>query len=534
MTERLDPLPAGWLWVRVRDVGEVQLGRQRAPEHHKGRHMRPYLRVANVLEDHISTADLLRMNFTPEEYAHYSLRYGDILLNEGQSRELVGRPAMFRDEVPGACFQNTLIRFRASDAILPEYALAVFRAYLHLGYFQEVCKWTTNIAHLGAKRFAEMPFPLPPRGEQERIAAALRSSLRRAAECAQRIDRAARLTEHLRQNALAAAVTGGLAGDDAASPAAARPGPDEWPVQPRASVCEEGRIVTYGVVKLGAEVPQGVPCLRTSDVRWLRIETQGVKRIAPEVSAQFSRTVLRGGEVLVNVRGTLGGVAVAGPEMAGWNVSREVAVVPADPRRVDPTFLAYWIGAEASQSWLRSVEKGIAYVGVNIEDLRNLPVRLPPLAEQHQIVQRVRDLLTRADALHARCRGAAARIERLIPAMLAGVLRGELVPQDPGEEPASDLLRRLRDAPKQVADTPPSTQVKVTPTMEKDERATVHAEILDIVAERCAIDELLAQVPSDYETTKEAIFELLEGRDPALRQHFDDQARIMYLLRGRT
>ena len=54
----------------------------------------------------------------------------------------------------------------------------------------------------------------------------------------------------------------------------------------------------------------------------------GMKRIAPSLSAEYSRTILKGGEVLVNVRGTLGGVAVVAPEMAGWNVSREVAVVP--------------------------------------------------------------------------------------------------------------------------------------------------------------------------------------------------------------
>ena len=55
-----------------------------------------------------------------------------------------------------------------------------------------------------------------------------------------------------------------------------------------------------------------------------------MKRITPALSAEYSRTILKGGEVLVNVRGTLGGVAVVGAEMAGWNVSREVAVVPVD------------------------------------------------------------------------------------------------------------------------------------------------------------------------------------------------------------
>jgi len=170
-TTDLPELPRGWCWARVSEVGEVKLGRQRSPEHHNGPHMRPYLRVANVFEDRIDLSDVLEMNFTPDEYEIYRLLPGDVLLNEGQSLELVGRPAMFRDELPGACFQNTLVRFRARSGIEPRYALLVFRYYLHSQRFQRIAKWTVNIAHLGAQRFAEIEFPLAPSHEQRRIVA---------------------------------------------------------------------------------------------------------------------------------------------------------------------------------------------------------------------------------------------------------------------------------------------------------------------------------------------------------------------------
>jgi hypothetical protein len=103
------PLPLGWKWARVDEAGEVTLGRQRSPRQQHGSNMRPYLRVANVFEDRIDTSNVLSMNFDPDEVTTYALKSGDILLNEGQSPELVGRPAMYKNEVPGACFQNTLI-----------------------------------------------------------------------------------------------------------------------------------------------------------------------------------------------------------------------------------------------------------------------------------------------------------------------------------------------------------------------------------------------------------------------------------------
>ena len=207
-------VPSGWRRLRVDEAGEVTLGRQRAPQHERGRHMRPYLRVANVYENRIDTRDVLRMNFEPEEMAVYELRAGDILLNEGQSPELVGRPAIYRDEVPGACFQNTLIRFRSGDDVDPEYALLVFRHYMRGGVFRDIARWSTNIAHLGLERFRALLISLPPRDEQAEIVreaahrltaidvqvAAVRSSLRRLPEFEQELLAAAVAGELSPQN----------------------------------------------------------------------------------------------------------------------------------------------------------------------------------------------------------------------------------------------------------------------------------------------------------------------------------------------
>jgi len=168
-TTNLPELPEGWIYASVEALGFVQLGRQRSPKHHQGANMRPYLRVANIFEDRIDLSDVKEMNFTPEEFETFQLMPNDILLNEGQSLELVGRPAIYRGELPGACFTNTLVRFRPCPSLDVKFALSAFRAFMHSGRFQKIANWTTNIAHLGADRFAKMAFPLPPLAEQKRI-----------------------------------------------------------------------------------------------------------------------------------------------------------------------------------------------------------------------------------------------------------------------------------------------------------------------------------------------------------------------------
>ncbi|MBW7905259.1 MAG: hypothetical protein LC135_05535 [Phycisphaerae bacterium] len=212
----LPSLPDTWCWTTHDQVGDVQLGRQRAPEHHTGSHMRPYLRVANVYEDRIDTSDVLQMNFTPEEFETYELRHGDILLNEGQSMELVGRPAMYRGELPGGCFQNTLVRQRAITPLLPEYALIVCLAQFRAGRFRKIASITTSIAHLGAQRFAALEFPLPPVAEQEAIIDAVKEKLSLIDALTLEVQRGLARAARMRQSILKAAFEGKLVSQDPA------------------------------------------------------------------------------------------------------------------------------------------------------------------------------------------------------------------------------------------------------------------------------------------------------------------------------
>ncbi len=79
--------------------------------------------------------------------------------------------------------------------------------------------------------------------------------------------------------------------------------------------------------------------------------------------------------------------------------------------------------------------------------LNSLPIAVPPIDEMREIVRRVDLLFAYADRLEARLQAAQTATGRLTPALLAKAFRGELVPQDPDDEPAAELLKRLRAAP---------------------------------------------------------------------------------------
>jgi type I restriction enzyme S subunit len=112
--------------------------------------------------------------------------------------------------------------------------------------------------------------------------------------------------------------------------------------------------------------------------------------------------------------------------MAGWNVSREVAVVPVDPSKINPYYLAYWIGAGVSQQWLGSVKKGAAYVGINIEDLRMLPVQVPEMEEQLAVVRSLETFQAETQRLESIYRQKLAALEALKKSLLHQAFTGEL------------------------------------------------------------------------------------------------------------
>lgn len=164
-------IPQEWSTPKIGEIGEVLGGRQLSPN--RLGELTHYLRVANIFDGWIDALDVLSMPFTSSEKQRFLLRKGDILLNEGQSLDLVGRSAIYEGDPPDCCFQNTLIRFRASPKAHGPYCQLVFSQFVRTGVFSKIALQTTSIAHLGTSRFASLQLALPPLPEQKAIAAAL-------------------------------------------------------------------------------------------------------------------------------------------------------------------------------------------------------------------------------------------------------------------------------------------------------------------------------------------------------------------------
>jgi type I restriction enzyme, S subunit len=124
-----------------------------------------------------------------------------------------------------------------------------------------------------------------------------------------------------------------------------------------------------------------------------------------------------------------------------------------DDQLVQSRYVCWWINSPWGRWWARTVRTdGVSQSNINATTLQAMPLPLPPVEEQAEIVRRVEALFKLADAIEKRLAAATAQAEKLTQAILAKAFRGELVPTEAElarregrpYEPASTLLERIR------------------------------------------------------------------------------------------
>jgi type I restriction enzyme S subunit len=208
-TVDLPELPEGWAWATTEQLGQIQLGRQRSPKNRSKDYPVKYIRAANITERGLDLADVLDMEFSPDEQKRYRLRGGDIVLSEASgSPDQVGKPAVWEEQLPLCCFQNTVIRLRPAIE-MSQYLLMCFQTYYVNGVFSRVAGGV-GINHLSADKFSKLQVSLPPMSEQFRIFTEVERCLSIVREIGTQVEANLIRAERLRQSVLSDAFSGKL------------------------------------------------------------------------------------------------------------------------------------------------------------------------------------------------------------------------------------------------------------------------------------------------------------------------------------
>lgn len=289
----------------------------------------------------------------------------------------------------------------------------------------------TTVKGIRLEDIRGLEVPVAPSAEQTRIADQLDTLLARVNACNDHLDAIPGILKRFRQAALRAAMSGEMA--------------SEW----RSSTIGEVAVdLRYGTSKKCEYRHEGTGVLRIPNITLAgAIDARDLKR-ADFDEPEIKKLALQIGDLLViRSNGSLDLVGKCGlvtQEQAGLLFAGYLMRLRMNEAIVRPKFVHYWLMAPAQRGKIELLAKSTSGVNnLNAEELKSLPLRFPQLHEQDEVIRQIERLLALADRIESRHIAVRTHAHPLAPRILAKAFRGELVEQDPRDEPASVLLQRL-------------------------------------------------------------------------------------------
>lgn len=359
----------------------------------------------------------------------------------------VGKCAHIAEEIPEAYVSQSVALVRPTDPALANFIQRQLITPTEAGSRTalEASAYGMGRPVLNLDNVRGVQIKLAPLAEQNRIAQKLDELLAQVDSLKARIDAIPAMLKRFRQSALAAAVSGRLTEEwrvgRTALTAEERSTLPGWTQTIFGEICRE---ITVGYVGKMADQYRdaGVPFLRSQNVRPMRFSPENILYISEEFHASVFKSRLEPGDLAIVRSGAPGVTCVIPESLPIANCSDLVIARPSE--RLNSWFGCIYMNSEIAQRNVADNQVGVAQQHFNVGSMKKMPINLPPVEEQTEIVRRVEQLFAFTDQLEAKVASAKSRIDHLTQSILAKAFRGELVAQDPNDEPASMLLERIQ------------------------------------------------------------------------------------------
>ncbi len=481
----LPQLPKGWRWATVGQLAEADeqpvltgpfgstLGR--ADFIPKGV---PLLTIGCLTEAGVTLDKAFYIsNEKADQLSRYRVRKGDLLFSRSAS---VGRAGLVSESLEGSVINYHLMRLRLESAIIdPRLFIYYVRgSSVVSAYLREVNHGATRDG-INTTDLLGMPVAVPPRDAQDRIVGRIEELFSDLEAGVAALTRARGNLKRYRASVLKAAVEGALTAEwrtrhpqvEPASKllerllterrrqweadqlakfaAAGKQPPNNWqakyaepsppdttnlPTLPTGWCWANVEQVTTLVTKGSSPgwqgfdyVDAGVPFVRSQNIRWGSADLTELVYLPPEFNDSHQNSIIREGDVLLNLVGaSIGRAAVAPMAMDGANTNQAVGIIRLAPNSILNQLLVHFLLSPLLQSHIAKTKADVARANFNLDDVRPTPIPLPPLAEQQQIVATVSEKLSQIESAEVAIEHSLRRAARLRQSILKNAFEGRI------------------------------------------------------------------------------------------------------------
>ena len=155
--------------------------------------------------------------------------------------------------------------------------------------------------------------------------------------------------------------------------------PMNWKKKKLKDIVTEDCTISYGIVQTGEEQREGIPVFRPVDIVNHTPKVEELKKTTEFISDRYKKTLLKGHELLITVRANIADTFIADKEFMGCNVGRGIVPIRTQEDIMRLEFLKCLIDNRHLNDILKSKAKGITLIQLNMEDLRNVELIIPPI-----------------------------------------------------------------------------------------------------------------------------------------------------------
>ncbi|WP_267749710.1 restriction endonuclease subunit S [Vibrio cholerae] len=291
--------------------------------------------------------------------------------------------------------------------------------------------------------------------------------------------------------------------------------------------------VTKGTKRKADIAVREVPYLRVANVQRGFLNLDEIKTI-PATESDIKKYTLVPGDILFNEGGDrdkLGRGWVWYGEVENCIHQNHVFRMRAFVTDLVPEFISHH-GNTFGKLWFQSAGKQTTNLAsINKGILQEFPVPLAPVIEQNKIIELLEEELTLLAKQEEYTLAALTASEAQRKNILKSAFSGQLVPQDPNDEPASVLLEKIKQEREALAKKPKTKQIKTKSAMKKITVEELTKWVSDYEGNSFTFGELQKTFQGDYDQLKDCVFEILSAKEPILKQVFDQKLNAITFIK---